>query len=226
MSERWYGRSVMRRLPRLMAGLVILGAAIAIMVRSDLGLSPWETLHQGISEQTGIPIGTVSILLSVPILVLWIPLGERPGIGTVINFLTVGAVTNLVLAVLPAAEGLPAQLAFSAAAIALQGLAVGLYISCALGPGPRDGLFTGLHRRFGIRIAATRGLLEATLLVAGFLLGGTIGIGTIAFVLAIGPLTELSLRWFDREGRVLRRAAPARLPGAPRRTLRHALRGR
>jgi uncharacterized membrane protein YczE len=205
MRRRWFGRAVLARVPMLMIGLVLFGAAIALMVRSELGLSPWETLHLGITHQTAIPIGTVSILLGIPILLLWLPLGERPGIGTLLNIITIGTSTNVALAFIPETRVLPAQVALEVAGICLFGLATGIYLAAGLGPGPRDGLFTAVHRRFGWRITWIRTAIELTVLVVGFALGGTVGLGTVAFALAIGPLTELSLRVFDRHGRVIRR---------------------
>jgi uncharacterized membrane protein YczE len=215
MRGRWLGRHVVRRLPALVVGLMLFGLAIALLVRADLGLNPWEVLHQGISIRTGIPMGTVAVLLGLPILLLWLPLGERPGLGTLLNVLIVGTSVNVALTVVPAAEGLPAQLAMMAAGIGLYAFATGLYLSTDLGPGPRDGLMTAIHKRFGWRIAPTRTLIEVVVLVIGFALGGTIGFGTVAFAVAIGPLTELSLRVFDREGRVIRRRVAAEAEPIP-----------
>jgi uncharacterized membrane protein YczE len=205
MRGRWLGRHVVRRLPALVVGLALFGLAISLLVRADLGLNPWEVFHQGLSVRTGIPMGTVAILLGVPILLLWLPLGERPGLGTLLNVLIVGTSVNVALTVMPQADGLPMQLAMLTAGIGLYGFATGLYLSTDLGPGPRDGLMTALHHRFGWRIAPTRVTIELVVLAIGFALGGTLGLGTIVFAIAIGPLTELSLRMFDREGRVIRR---------------------
>jgi uncharacterized membrane protein YczE len=214
MRDRWLDPDVLRRMPALMAGLVLFGIAVAFMVRSGLGQSPWETFHQGISLRTGLPMGTISILLGVPILLLWLPLGQRPGIGTLINVLTIGTLTNLTLDILPpAAEPLGGVVWFGVG-LGLLAVGSGMYLAAALGPGPRDGLFTAIHHRTGWRIAYVRASLEIAVLAIGYLLGGTIGLGTLVFALTIGHLTELSLRYFDREGRVLRRPAPARPPAA------------
>ncbi len=165
MRERFVGRAVLRRLPGLMAGLVIFGVGIAIMAASGLGLGPWEVFHQGIASRTGLALGTVSILVGIPVLALWWPLGERPGIGTI-------------------------------------------YLAADLGAGPRDGLMTGLHHRFGWSIRRARTGIELIVLVAGFLMGGTVGLGTILFAFGIGPVVQFMLRIFDPEGRVSRRRRP------------------
>jgi uncharacterized membrane protein YczE len=209
MRERWFGRTVWPRLPGLLAGLVLFGAAIALMARAGLGLSPWETFHQGISIRTGIPMGTVSILLGVPILLLWIPLRARPGIGTACNIVLVGATTNLVLGLVPPATGLVAQAALFGVALVSIALGSGLYLAADLGPGPRDGLFTALHHRTGWRIAYVRSAIELSVVTAGWLLGGTVGIGTLIFAITIGRLTEWSLGIFDKEGRIMRRRVAA-----------------
>ncbi len=196
---------VPRRLASLVAGLAMFGAAIGLMVRSELGLSPWDVLHQGIGRHTGVPIGTISILLGIPIVLLWLPLGERPGLGTLLNVLIVGTSINLVLGLLPVASGTALQVGYELVGIAIYAVATGMYLAADFGAGPRDGLMTGLHHRFGWRIAYVRTAIEGGVLVVGFALGGTVGLGTVLFALSIGTLTELSLRFFDREGKVLRR---------------------
>jgi uncharacterized membrane protein YczE len=205
MRTRLPSPHVYRRLPALVIGLALFGLAIGLLVRADLGLNPWEVLHQGISEQTGLPMGTVAILLGLPIIALWLPLGERPGIGTVLNVLIVGSSVNVALAYLPEVTGPGMQVAAMVAGIALYGLATGMYLSADMGPGPRDGLMTAIHHRYGWRIAPVRTGIEIVVLGVGWAWGGTVGVGTIVFAFAIGPLTELSLRVFDRDGRVLRR---------------------
>lgn len=175
------------------------------MARSDLGLGPWEAFHQGIGRQIGVPLGTVSVLVGVPVLLAWLPLRQAPGIGTILNLLTVGLATNIGLALIPEGTALPVQMVLLVAGIGIFGVGSGLYLAADLGPGPRDGLMTGLHGRLGWSIARARTLLEVSVLVVGFLLGGTIGLGTILFALGIGPLIQLSLRIFDPEGRVLQR---------------------
>ena len=165
-------------------------------------------IDQGISNRTGIPLGTVSILVGIPVLALWWPLGERPGIGTVLNVALIGTATNVALPLLPLpTEPLP-QLAMSVGGVLTIGLGSGLYLAADLGPGPRDGLMTGLHHRFGWSIRRARTAIELIVLVAGFLLGGTIGLGTVLFAFGIGPVIQAFLRVFDREGRVGRRRRP------------------
>lgn len=198
----------MRRLPGLLAGLVLFGTGIAVMAASGLGLGPWEAFHQGIAGRTDLQLGTVSILVGIPVLALWWPLGERPGIGTILNVATIGTSTNLALPLLPRPDEPVLQLAMSVGGVLLIGLGSGLYLAADLGPGPRDGLMTGLHHRFGWSIRRARTAIEVLVLVAGFLLGGTIGVGTVLFTFGIGPAVQAFLRVFDREGRVTRRRRP------------------
>jgi uncharacterized membrane protein YczE len=170
-----------------------------------MGLGPWEVFHQGIARMTGLQLGTVSILVGIPVLAAWYPLGERPGVGTILNIALIGTATNVALGVIPAAQGLADQLAMMVAGVVTIAVGSGLYLASDLGPGPRDGLMTGLHLRFGWSIRRARTAIELIVLAAGFLLGGTIGLGTVVFALAIGPLVQAALRMFDREGRVSRR---------------------
>jgi uncharacterized membrane protein YczE len=187
---------------------VTFGTGVAMMVQARLGLGPWEALNQGIARQTGLAIGTVSVLLGIPILALWWPLGERPGIGTLLNVVLVGLSTNAALTVIPVAVEPWAQLGLMAAGVVTVGLGSGLYLGADLGPGPRDGLMTGLHHRTGWSIRRARTTIELTVLVIGWALGGTIGLGTVVFALGIGPLVQAFLKVFDRDGRLgrLRRA--------------------
>lgn len=203
--SRWSPRVVIPRLPGLIAGLVQFGAGIGFMAQAGLGLAPWEVFHQGLGRITGIPLGTVSILVGIPILAGWWPLGERPGIGTLLNIALIGVSTNVTMGALPAATWLPAQVALMLAGVVTIAIGSGLYLASDLGPGPRDGLMTGLHHRFGWSIRRARTAIELTVLGAGFLAGGTIGAGTLVFALAIGPLVQVAIRVFDREGRISRR---------------------
>jgi len=198
-------RSIAARLPGLLAGLLLFGASIAVMAQAGLGLGPWEAFHQGISRQTGLALGTVSILVGIPVLILWWPIGVRPGIGTLLNLLLVGTATNLVLPLLPAPGGWIARLAMMLAGVAGIGIASGIYLAADLGAGPRDGLMTGLHHRFGWPIFAVRTAMEVGVLIAGWLLGGTVGLGTLVFAVGIGPIVQWALGIFDRTGAVLRR---------------------
>ncbi|MFC4064252.1 membrane protein YczE [Actinoplanes subglobosus] len=183
-----------RRVPQLLAGLVLYGVSMALMVESGLGLNPWDVFHQGLSEVTGISFGWIVLLVGVPVLLLWIPLRQRPGFGTVANLLVVGFAADAALAVLPAGEAMPARVGYLVGGILLNGFATGLYIGSRMGPGPRDGLMTGLAARFPrVPLRVIRTGIELTVLGAGFLLGGTVGVGTIAYALAIGPLVHLFL---------------------------------
>lgn len=178
----------------LLAGLVCFGFGIALMVQAGLGLGPWESLNQGIALHVGLPIGTVSILLGIPILMLWLPLGERLGIGTLLNVVTIGTVTNISLMFLPAFSTLILQLVEMALGILFIGIGSGLYLGSRLGAGPRDGLMMGLHRRTGWSVRLTRTIIELSVLAVAWLLGGTIGIGTVAFAFGIGPVVQLMFR--------------------------------
>ncbi len=184
---------------------MLFGVGIAAMAQAGMGLGPWEVFHQGISRLTGLPLGTVSILVGIPVLAAWWPLGERPGIGTVINIALIGTATNVALGIIPAADGLPPQMAMMLAGVVTIAIGSGLYLASDLGPGPRDGLMTGLHLRFGWSIRNARTGIELCVLALGFLAGGTVGLGTVVFALGIGPLVQAALRVFDREGRVSRR---------------------
>jgi uncharacterized membrane protein YczE len=201
LAARWSPRTVLPRLPGLILGLVVFGTGIALMAAAGLGLGPWEVLHQGISRHTGIALGTVSILVGIPILLLWIPLGELPGIGTILNVALIGTATNLVLPLLPHPSEVLPQLAMMLAGVGVIGLGSGLYLGAELGPGPRDGLMTGLHHRFGWSIRRGRTAVEVSVLVLGFLLGGTVGLGTVVFALGIGPLVQVFLRLLGRGDR-------------------------
>jgi uncharacterized membrane protein YczE len=190
-------------------GLVLFGVGIGGMAEAGMGLGPWEVFHQGIARLTGLQLGTVSILVGIPVLAAWYPLGERPGVGTVLNIAVIGTATNVAMGIIPAAEGLAQQVAMMLAGVATIAVGSGLYLASDLGPGPRDGLMTGLHLRFGWSIRRARTGIELGVLVLGFLLGGTIGIGTIVFALGIGPAVQVALRVFDREGRVSKRRRAA-----------------
>jgi len=180
------------RLARLYLGLAGFGVSLALMVRARLGLGPWDVLHQGIARHLGVQLGWVTIGVSGLVLVAWIPLRQRPGLGTVSNAVIVGLVVNGALDVLPAPGPLAWRVAWLAGGIGLNGVATACYIGAGLGPGPRDGLMTGLAAR-GNSLGAVRTLIELTVLAIGFALGGTAGIGTVAYALCIGPLTHLLL---------------------------------
>jgi uncharacterized membrane protein YczE len=185
------GRPV-ERLVRLYLGLAGFGVSLAMMVRARLGLGPWDVLHQGIARHLGVQLGWVTIGVSGLVLLAWIPLRQRPGLGTVSNVITVGLVVNGALAVLPAPGPLAWRAAWLAAGIGLNGVATACYIGAGLGPGPRDGLMTGIAAR-GHSLRAVRTVIELSVLAAGVALGGTVGVGTVAYAVSIGPLTHILL---------------------------------
>ncbi len=199
--------SLVRRLVQLYAGLVLYGASVGLQVEAGLGLDPWDVFHQGVAEHTGLSIGTVLIVTGALVLLLWIPLRQRPGLGTVSNVVVVGLALDATVALLPSPQHLGARVPLLLSAVVLNGLATGLYISAGLGPGPRDGLMTGLHRRTGRSVRLVRTAVELTVLAVGFLLGGSVGVGTVVYALGIGPLAQVFLRLFAP-------AEGARAPGA------------
>lgn len=180
-----------RRLPRLLAGIVILAFGIALMIDARLGVSPYDVLHQGIADNTGLSFGTVVVLLGIAILFVWIPLGQRFGIGTVVNTLTVGFITDVFIRLLGEPASLVARWPMLVGGIVVAAFGMALYIGAGLGPGPRDGLMTGISAK-GYPLWAVRTALELTALVAGWLLGGDVGVGTVLFAAGIGPLGH----WF------------------------------
>ena len=186
------GDRLAARLVRLYLGLGGFGVSLALMVRARLGLGPWDVLHQGVARHLGVQLGWVTIAVSGLVLLAWIPLRQRPGLGTVSNAIIVGLVVNGALDVLRAPGSLAWRAVWLTAGIGLNGLATACYIGAGLGPGPRDGLMTGLAAR-GHSLGAVRTVIELTVLAIGFALGGTAGIGTVAYALSIGPLTHLLL---------------------------------
>jgi uncharacterized membrane protein YczE len=185
------------RVVQLFVGLSLFGLTLALMVRAGLGLAPWDVLHQGIANRTGIQIGWIVIAVGALVLLAWIPLRQKPGFGTVANVFVVGAVGNLSLDLIPAPHGLPLQILFMAGGVFINGVATGLYIGAGLGPGPRDGLMTGFAAR-GHSIRNARTLIEVCVLIAGFMLGGTVGPGTAVYALCIGPLAGYFIPIFAR----------------------------
>ena len=183
---------VAERLLRCLAGLVLCGVGIVAIIEADLGVAPWDVLHQGISDRTGLPIGTVILLVGGVVLALWWPLRIRPGVGTILNACLIGVFVDLAGRVYPAVHGLPAQVTSLVAGITAIGVGSGLYIGTGLGPGPRDGLMTGIAGR-GFSLRATRTVIELAVLVVGWLLGGSVGVGTAAFAFAIGPIVHVTL---------------------------------
>lgn len=182
-----------RRLVQLCAGLVLYGVSMALLVRSGLGVMPWDVLHQGLARQLGWSLGVVTIVVGALVLLAWIPLRERPGLGTVSNVVVIGLALDVALAVLPEPSSLPLRVALVPAGILLNAVATAAYIGVHLGPGPRDGLMTGLVRRTGRSVRLVRTSIEVTVVALGWLLGGTLGVATVLYALAIGPLVHALL---------------------------------
>ena len=178
----------------LLIGLIGYGFSMAVMVRSGLGLDPWDVFHQGLANRTGMTIGIATAVVGVAVLLAWIPLRNRPGIGTVANVVVIAITVDAALAFLPEPTGLPVRIAMMVGAVLLNAVSTVLYIGAGLGPGPRDGLMTGLVARTGLSVRLVRTSIEATVLVVGWLLGGTVGIGTVVYAFGIGPLVQLTLR--------------------------------
>ncbi len=181
-----------RRLVQLMVGLVLFGIGIGLMLQSRLGVAPWDVLHQGLANRFGLTVGIWSIIVSVAVLLGWLPLRERYGIGTLLNAITIGIVIDLWVLVFPQPETMVWRVVVLAGGILLVGFASGLYIGANLGPGPRDGLMTGIAK-LGPSLRLTRTGIEVAVLVVGWLLGGTFGVGTVAFALLIGPIVQFFL---------------------------------
>lgn len=182
-----------RRLAQLFAGLWLYGASIAMEVRAGLGLGPWAVLNEGVSERTGLSFGLVTAIIGALVLLCWIPLRQKPGIGTVSNVVVIGIAVDVTLWLLPAPEDLVVRGLLLVVAIVLNGLATAAYVGARLGTGPRDGLWTGICARTGASVRLVRTLVELTVLVSGWLLGGTVGIGTALYALGIGPISQFFL---------------------------------
>lgn len=185
-----------RRLTQLLVGLALYGVSLALVLRAGLGLAPWDVLHQGLAEHLGTTIGQMVVAVSFVVLLAWLPLRERPGFGTFANAVLVGVFVDLTLLVLDPVQSLPVRVLLLLGGVLLNGLATALYIGASLGPGPRDGLMTGLVRRTGRSVRLVRTLIEVTVLVVGFLLGGTVGVGTVLYAVAIGPVAHALLPLF------------------------------
>ncbi|GAA1909069.1 membrane protein [Arthrobacter gandavensis] len=186
----------LRRVLQLLAGLFFYGFSIGMMIRAGLGVSPWDVLGQGTSLQTGIAFGLVTNLIGLVVLLLWIPLRQKPGVGTVLNVLLVGPSAEVALAVVDEPAQLWGQILLFTAGLVLLAVATGLYIGARMGPGPRDGLMTGIHARFGWPLWAVRTGIEVTVLAIGWALGGAVGLGTVAFALLIGPMVNRTVPFF------------------------------
>ena len=185
-----------RRLAQLYAGLVLYGASMALQIRAGLGLDPWDVFHQGVADRTGLSFGTIVAITGAAVLLAWIPLRQRPGFGTVSNVVVIAVAVDGALALLPAAGTMPVAVVMLLAGVGLNGVASGAYIGANLGPGPRDGLMTGLVRRTGGSVRVVRTSIEVGVLAVGAALGGTVGIGTLLYALSIGPLVHVLLPRF------------------------------
>lgn len=195
------------RLLRLIPGLLLYGVADAFMIKAAVGVDSWTVFAQGISVRTGLSIGLLTNIIGLLVLLLWVPLRQKPGLGTVLNILLVGPGIELGLWLLPTPEALWSRVVFFAIGLLLLAVASGIYIGANLGPGPRDGLMTGIHSRFGTPLWVGRTAVEITVLVIGWILGGNVGLGTVAFALLIGPLCNITLPLFDPATAKRRRAA-------------------
>jgi uncharacterized membrane protein YczE len=182
-----------RRIIQLLIGLVLYGIALSLMLRAAIGVAPWDVLSQGIVKQTGIPFGWVTNIVGALVLLLWIPVRQKPGLGTIANVLLIGPSAELGLALIPQVDDLVIRIPLFAGGLVLLAIATGLYIGARLGPGPRDGLMTGANKRFGWPIWMVRTAIELTVLTIGWLLGGNAGIGTLLFAVLIGPMVSVTL---------------------------------
>lgn len=185
-----------RRLLQLYIGLVLYGVSTAMFVRADLGADPWNVFHLGVAKIFSLNIGMVMIIVGALVLLLWIPLRQRPGLGTVSNVIVLGLAADAALAIMPPLESMVARSALLMAAVMVNAIATGMYIGAGFGSGPRDGLMTGINARTGWSVRSVRTSIELTVLLLGWLMGGTVGVGTVLYALAIGPLIQLCLPWF------------------------------
>lgn len=185
-----------RRLIQLFLGLALYGFSLSLMVRANFGLDPWDVFHQGLAERTGISLGMMVNLVGAAVLLLWIPIRQRPGVGTIANVFLIGTFADIGLWLMPPIDSVPLAMAMLLGGILLNGVATGAYIGAGLGPGPRDGLMTGLVKRTGGSVRVIRTSIEITVLGIGWLLGGTVGVGTVLYALAIGPIVHRMLPVF------------------------------
>ncbi|MEN3746655.1 hypothetical protein TPR58_05710 [Sphingomonas sp. HF-S3] len=184
------------RLAQLIGGLTLYGVSMAMMIRASLGLDPWDVLHQGLAPRIGLSFGMTVNVVGLVVLLLWLPLRQRPGIGTVLNIIVIGTVTDIALGLMPAPEGYGPRFALLGFGIVLNGIAGGAYIGAGLGPGPRDGLMTGFCARTGLPVKIVRTVIEVAVLAIGWLLGGTVGLGTVLYAVSIGWVVHHALPFF------------------------------
>ncbi len=205
-------RRPVRRLVQLYLGLALYGASMALLVRSSLGVMPWDVLHQGLARQLSWSLGAVTVLVGAVVLLAWVPLRQRPGLGTVSNVLVIGIVVDIALRVLATPTNLAVRVAFLAAGVVLNAVATACYIGARFGPGPRDGLMTGIVARTGWKTRWVRTSIEVAVVALGFALGGTLGIGTLVYALAVGPLVHPLLPLLRVPERVVEPAPATREP--------------
>jgi len=202
-----------RRLAQLFVGLMLYGISLALVLRSGLGLAPWDVLHQGLAERTGATVGQMVIAVSFVVLLAWIPLRQRPGFGTLANALMVGLFVDLTMSVLGDVHGWPWRVSLLVTGVLVNGVATALYIGASLGPGSRDGLMTGVVRRTGRSVRMVRTCIELGVLAVGFLLGGTVGVGTVLYAVAIGPIAHALLPHLTVAGEATTPVVPRRTGG-------------
>ncbi len=194
---------MLRRLLQLYVGLSLYGLSTAMFIRSDLGADPWNVFHLGVAKLLAMDIGTVIILTGVLVLLLWIPLRLRPGLGTISNVIAIGLAADVALTFIPAIDSLVARSLLLVSAVIVNALATGMYIGAGFGAGPRDGLMTGINARTGWSVRSVRTVIEVSVLLFGWVLGGTFGVGTVLYALSIGPLIQICLPWFRQKPRLL-----------------------
>ncbi|WP_347115412.1 hypothetical protein AAHB66_05150 [Leclercia sp. S52] len=194
---------MLRRLLQLYVGLSLYGLSTAMFVRADLGADPWNVFHLGVAKLLAMDIGTVIILTGVLVLLLWIPLRLRPGLGTISNVIAIGLAADVALTFIPAIDSLMARSLLLVSAVIVNALATGMYIGAGFGAGPRDGLMTGINARTGWSVRSVRTAIEVSVLLLGWVLGGTFGVGTVLYALSIGPLIQICLPWFRQKPRIL-----------------------
>ncbi len=198
------GADPLRRLPQLFLGLALYGFSLSVMVRAALGVNPWSVLYEGLERHTSLSFGTISAVIGVLVLLFWIPLRQRPTFGTVANIVVLAYSSDVGLALIPQHLGFPARLGLLVGGLLLNGFSVAVYVGARFGPGPRDGLMTGASAATGRSLRLVRTLIEITVLAVGWLLGGSVGVGTVLYALAVGPITQFFLPWFayqDQPGR-------------------------
>ncbi|HDR2474648.1 MULTISPECIES: membrane protein YczE [Enterobacter] len=193
---------MLRRLVQLYVGLGLYGLSTAMFIRSDLGVDPWDVFHLGVAIQLGMSIGTVIILTGAAVLLFWVPLRQWPGLGTISNVICIGLAADATMVLIPELTSLPLRIALLVAGIVVNAIATGMYIGAGFGPGPRDGLMTGIHARLGWSIRSVRTSIEVSVLLIGIMLGGSFGVGTVLYALTIGPLIQICLPWFRQKPQV------------------------